>query len=121
MPSGAQKNGEGSSPEGTGPPRSNKGLTGGLTHPCSRSGGGSTARSARFEALIWGFVVRPLGFEPRTCGLRDRQERSVRCSRVPDVHVFRIVVQEIRTIRCGAQEFCSSYCSKKSAEIDRAR
>ena len=27
-------------------------------------------------ALTWSFVVRPLGFEPRTCGLR------VRCSAI---------------------------------------
>ena len=44
--------------------------------------------------------------------VRDRKEPSVRCWEVPNVRVFRVIVQEIRAMRCGAQEFCSSYCSK---------
>jgi hypothetical protein len=45
----------------------------------AKSGFQRPRETNRFRSLTWGFVVRPLGLEPRTCGLRDRKEPSVRC------------------------------------------
>ena len=47
--------------------------------PGAKWGSQRPRETNRFRSLTWGFGVRPLGLEPRTCGLRDRKEPSVRC------------------------------------------
>ena len=55
-------------------------------HPTQRA---STPGGDATPPLTWAFVVRPLGFEPRTCGLRVRCSAIELEAQLPGLHTAR--------------------------------